>query len=145
MTGRILVLATLLGLVSVPAAADGGQGSERSPLLTYDATGQTAWMQALGGGILTRDGDCLYLVVGGSRTLLVLPSPQASWDSARGTIRLAGHELRLGQEIAIGGGMSEGGIASGPVADEARRRGCDTGRVWWGSPELVDARRLRTR
>ena len=145
MIGRILILTALLGLAAPAAAGDDAQAGERSPPLTYDATGQTAWMQALGGGVLTRDGDCLYLVTGGSRMLLVLPSPQASWDSAPGTIRLAGHELRLGQEIAIGGGMSESGIAPGPVADEARRRGCDTSRVWWGSPELVDPRRLRAR
>lgn len=127
-------------LLATLALGPGSTAADQSPLLTYDARRQTAWMQALGGGVLTREGRCLYLVNGAHRMLLVLPSPHARWDSRRGTIRLSGRELRLGQEIGIGGGFAEGGIAPGLVADEAGRRGCDTSRVWWGSPELIDRR-----
>lgn len=98
-------------------------------------------MQALSGGVLTREGRCVYLVNGAQRSLLILPSPQARWDAERGTIRMSGRELRFGEEIAIGGGSV--GIPDGAVAEEARRRGCDTSQAWWGSPELVDRRVLR--
>ncbi|HEX8669588.1 MAG TPA: hypothetical protein VF727_14580 [Allosphingosinicella sp.] len=60
---------------------------------------------------------------------------------ARGTIRMSGRELRFGEEIAIGGGSV--GIPDPNVAEEAKRRGCDTSHAWWGSPELVDRSVLR--
>lgn len=119
----------------VMAAAAAGAGAADSPLLLYDAAGQTAFMQALSGGRLTRVGRCVYLANGETRTLLLLPSPQARWNAEREAIRLGGRELRFGDTIRIGGGM--GALTKGSLAVEARRRGCDTRRVWWGSPEVV--------
>jgi hypothetical protein len=69
--------------------------------------------------------------------LLVLPSPQARWNARRASLSIGRREFRIGDEIRIGGG--EGRLATGPLAREARRRGCDTRRVWWGSPEVLDA------
>jgi hypothetical protein len=94
-------------------------------------------MQALSGGTLVRDGRCLYLVNPGGRTLLVLPSPQARWNARRASLSIGGREFRIGDEIWIGGG--EGRFMPIPLAREARRRGCDTTRIWWGSPEVADA------
>lgn len=118
-----------IALASAPPAAGA------SPLLLYDAAGQTAFMQALASGRLTREGRCTYLANTAGRTLLVLPSPQARWDAGKSVIRIGEREVRFGETIAIGGG--EGALRRGPLADEARRRGCDTRRIWWGSPELV--------
>ena len=113
----------------------GAGSSPASPLILYDAPPGRAYMEALTGGVLSREGDCVYLVNGSGRSLLILPSPRASWNPARGTIRFGGVELRFGEEAAFGGG--EVGIGRGPQADAARRRGCDTRRVWWASPALV--------
>lgn len=133
-----MLLAAASGAAASQAAGTGrGRGATASPLLTYDAARQTAFMQALSGGTLVRDGRCLYLVAQSRRTLLVLPAPQARWNARRSSLSIGGREFRLGDEIRIGGG--EGRLATGPLAREARRRGCDTRRVWWGSPEILDA------
>ena len=118
-----------------PAAA-GRAGDESSPLILYDAPLDRAYMQALTQGELRREGDCVYLVHGEHRTLLVLPSPTARWDAERGSIRFGDRELRFGEQAAFGGG--EVGIGTGPEAAEARRRGCDSSSVWWASPETVE-------
>lgn len=112
-----------------------------SPLLTYNVAGQTAFMQALGGGVLTLERGCVYMANAAGRTLLVLPDPPTRWNAGKGTIQFGERELRFGDEVAFGGGEG-GSIAPGPVADAARRKGCDTSRVWWASPELVTPRAL---
>jgi hypothetical protein len=122
---------------AAPAPAEHGG----SPLLTWDASKQEAFMEALSSGVLTREGRCVYLVNGSHRTLLVLPRPHARWDAERGTIRMSGRELRFGKEIGIGGGSVAGLDAT--VAEEAKQRGCDTSNAWWGSPDLVDISVLR--
>ena len=148
MRPRLTPVAALLGCIAsaacgeaAPSAPPARSAGDDSPLLTWDASGHEAYMQALSGGVLTREGRCVYLANGARRTLLILPRPHARWDAARGTIRMSGRELRFGEEIAIGGG--EVGIADRAVAEEAKRRGCDTSHAWWGSPELVDRRVLR--
>lgn len=131
---RLGLAAAMLAITTATAAPVAGD----SPLLLYDAAGQTAFMQALTGGRLTREGRCTYLANPRGKTPLVLPSPQARWDAGKGAIRIGKREVRFGETIAIGGG--EGVLQRGPLAEEARRRGCDTRRVWWGSPELVTPR-----
>lgn len=124
-----------LPLLALLAAAPGPGEDAASPLILYDAPVGRPYMQALGGGVLTREGACVYLVSPSGRSLLILPSPTTRWDAERRTIRFAGRELRFGDSAAFGGG--EVGIGRGRPAAEARRRGCDTSRVWWASPERV--------
>jgi len=126
------------GIAAAPVPTPPPAASE-SPLLLYDASSQDAFMQALTAGELRLEHGCVYLAYGdGQRSLLILPSPHTRWDLARGTIRFGDRELRFGAEAAFGGG--EVGIGDGPVAAEARRKGCDITRVWWASPERVEPR-----
>ncbi|WP_106512643.1 hypothetical protein [Allosphingosinicella deserti] len=120
---------------SAPSAAKRDAESSLSPLILYDAPLGKPYMQALLGGILRRDGNCVYLAAEGRRWLLALPSPTTRWDAADGTIRFGARLLRFGEEAAFGGG--EAGIGNGPEAEAARRAGCDTRNVWWASPEMV--------
>ena len=153
MQGRATLLAGLAALGCAPGGpADTGEtaGAARSteavaagssPLILYDAPEGQPYMEALTGGTLVRDGECVYLDHGaGDRSLVVFPSPTARWDEASGTVRFGPRTLRFGEEAAFGGG--EVPLGDTPQAAEARRRGCETRRVWWASPALV-ARRPR--
>lgn len=69
---------------------------------------------ALAGGVLEITDRCVFLELGGNRTLLVWPEGRTSWDGRTRTIRfkqLNGIwvELRSGQPIAFGGGGSSDG------------------------------------
>ena len=120
---------------SATSAAKADVENSVSPLILYDAPLGRPYMEALLGGILRRDGNCVYLAAEGRRWLLILPSPTTRWDAADGTIRFGARVLRFGEDAAFGGG--EVGIGNGPEAAAARRAGCDTRNVWWASPEMV--------
>lgn len=128
---------------AAPDHAGAGQVAAPSPLILYDAPEGRPYMQALISGVLRRERDCVYIGEGEHRMLLILPSPTARWDAARGTIRFGDREYRFGDEAAFGGGGGE--LAPGPEAQAARRLGCDTSPVWWASPERVDMEELRRR
>lgn len=118
-------------------AAAGGAQKEIPPLILYDAPLGAPYPMARIEGVLQRDGNCLYLLAGeGERTLLVMPSPTASWNRARGTVQFGAKELRLGQRVAFGGRSAE--IGSGEIADAAQRAGCDVSQVWMVSPQGVE-------
>jgi hypothetical protein len=60
-------------------------------------------------GVLSRVGGCLVVAIdGGTRLHPVFPAAKAQWNSATGTLSLAGAQYRLGDRITLGGG----GVAS---------------------------------
>jgi hypothetical protein len=128
---RPLVVAGLLVvLAGMALAACGSDKASGDWLARVQGPDGPVYLAAAGGGTLTRDGDCLYVVDGEVRDLLAFPQDPAlaSWDERAQVLTLRGHRYVLGAEMRFGGGELHSPPRSSwshPPAPE-----CDDSLVW---------------
>ena len=128
-TGRCLLLFLAAALLAT-ACACGSNSSSGDWLPRVSGPDGPVYLAAAGGGTLTRDGDCLYVVEGGVRYLLAFPKETAlaSWDERSQVLTLRGHRYLLGAEMHFDGGeitKADRSFWSHPPAPE-----CHTSAVW---------------
>jgi hypothetical protein len=125
-TGRRISLL----LAAAALAACGSSASAHDPLARLSSNDTGLYLAAAGGGTLTRDGDCLYVMTGEVRYLLAFPKERAlaSWDDRAQVLTLRGHRYVLGAEMRFSGGEMHSpasSLWSHPPAPE-----CDDSLVW---------------
>lgn len=100
--GALVAVTVVLGM----SACGSGDPESTGPL----ALKEGGWNSddALLTGVLVREGNCLYVDYEGPyssfRTLLALSVKGTSWDEEEQAVRIRGATLRVGEEVAFGGG-----------------------------------------
>jgi len=118
------VVAILIG------CSDGSQGDDsRDPLALYPWRSGDATMDALIGGVLERDGRCLYIATAsGDRVFVAFPETRATWDEREAALFFDGRRVDDGKPTTLSGGFTQerdfGGWPSPPA------EGCDVSNVW---------------
>lgn len=101
-------------------------GPSYDPVARYD--GRVGGPER-GGGVLIREGDCLYMAEErlDFRYLLAFPSEGAAWDGARNRLEFDGVYYRLGEYVVFTGGEIRDDSTSWVSAPDNH---CDRTRVW---------------
>jgi hypothetical protein len=125
-----LILAVALG--GAAFACDGSSdGEAANPLALYPVGPDTAFMDALIGGVLEVDGPCVYVVSPrppAERTLVAFPADRTAWDSEAEAIFLGGKRLEPGRAVTISGGFTPSRQFEGWPAPP--HEDCDASHLW---------------
>jgi hypothetical protein len=104
----------------------------RAPLVLFHGD----WSGADGDltGTLVREGDCLYVDYDDGlihiRPLVTFSARGTSWDEEEQSVRTSGALLRVGDEVALGGGLREGSGAADMEWAVPPDSSCDTTAIW---------------
>jgi hypothetical protein len=127
---RFLGFAALAGLV-ISACGGGSPDAEpMGPVAVYPWKPGDGTMDALIGGVLVRDGPCLYIRAarGDGRVLLAFPETRAAWDEGQGVLFFDGRRIAPGEPTTLSGGFTAERNFDGWPAPPDRR--CDATDLW---------------
>lgn len=125
------MLAAAIAALTLIACGDDRQ-RDTGPLALYPGE----WSEDDAGltGTLTREGDCLYVDYDDGlihiRPLVTFSARGTSWDEEEQSVRTSGASLRVGDEVALGGGLREGSGAADMEWAVPPDSSCDTTAIW---------------
>lgn len=117
-------------LVAIVAGCGGPHGGDsREPLALYPWKSGDATMDALIGGVLERDGRCLYIATAsGDRVFVAFPETRATWDEREAALFFDGRRVNDGEPTTLSGGFTRERNFAGWPSPPAE--GCDLSNVW---------------
>lgn len=145
----LVVRTSVIAMGLIAGLFVGGCSSDPAPDPTSEQTGFGPLAVAVGfngdlarnAGTLEIGAECVYLVNGADRQLLVWPAGQVQWDNLTQTITYANHNGAIntfvhGQRVEMGG--SGGGFGEGPMLSQLQVNwvappspNCDARSHWW--------------
>lgn len=85
-------------------------------------------------GTLSIIDECLYVMEGDDRVVVRFPASRASWDDEAQTLTYAGHALRQGDFLDVGGSASPPGLTQAEARSAGLDPRCDYSRMWTAGP-----------
>jgi hypothetical protein len=103
----LLAVGVIVALLAA-CGADSDDEEPRNPLALYPWQPGDATMDALIGGVLQRDGECLYIATaGGDRVFVAFPETRAAWNEGEQALFFDGRRIGDGGPTTLGGGFSQ--------------------------------------